>query len=121
MGRTPTVQEVAEHLGVDREDIVVALDAIKPVHSLHQIIHENDGDPLLLEDQIAATQADPGEDTTIIIKRMMEKLEPEDQKFLMLRYFAEKSQTEVAKILGISQAQVSRIEKRIMLEMRKYY
>lgn len=116
LGRSPTVSELAEHLEIAKEQLVTALDAVAPVQSLHQVIHEDEGTPVLLEDQIAVQDNYQPE---MLLKEVIKQLDPEERRLLMLRYFAEKSQSEVAATLGISQAQVSRIEKRILQQIRK--
>lgn len=115
LGRTPTIGEIAEELGVPSEDLVAALEAVAPVQSLQQVVHEDEGDPLLLGEQIAVVQ----EDTSFLINDMLSKLTLDERRLVLLRYFAEKSQTEVAATLGISQSQVSRLESRILAELKK--
>ena len=82
---------------------------------MQQIVHEDEGEPLLLEDQIATIE----DDQSFLINDLLSKLELEERRLVLLRYFAEKSQTEVAAALGISQSQVSRLEKRILAELKK--
>ncbi len=114
LGRTPTIHEIATELDVTKEDLISAFDAVSPVQSLQQIVHENDGDPIYLEDQLAVAE----DDMSFYLKEVMRKLDTDERKIVLLRYFAEKSQTEVANTLGISQPQVSRLEKRVLMEMR---
>ena len=115
LGRTPTVGEIASRLNVASEELMAALEAVAPVQSLQQIVHEGEGEPLLLEDQIATIE----DDQSFLINDLLSKLELEERRLVLLRYFAEKSQTEVAAALGISQSQVSRLEKRILAELKK--
>ena len=87
---------------------------------LYDTIHQDDGNPVLLIDKISKENI---EDTNIIdkitLKEIISKLEPRDRQIVVMRYFQDKTQTEIAKILGISQVQVSRIEKKILNYMRE--
>ncbi|NMB38345.1 MAG: SigB/SigF/SigG family RNA polymerase sigma factor [Firmicutes bacterium] len=114
LGRTPLISEIAGELGVTSEELTAALDAVSPVVSLQEIIYEDDGNPISLADQMQITI----EDSSLYLKDILNSLDEEERRLLLLRYFAEKSQTEVAAEFGISQAQVSRIETRILHELR---
>jgi len=115
LGRTPLVSEIAAELQISNEELIAAFDAVSPLMSLQQVVHEDDGDAILLEDQLAVEP----EDTPLVVKDILSSLNADERRLLLLRYFAEKSQIEVAADLGISQAQVSRIEKRILEHLRK--
>lgn len=114
LGRSPTISELATYLNVSREELVTALDAVAPVQYLHDTIYEGDGDRLELEDLLSVED----NEQQMLLKNALKNLDPQSRRIVLLRYFAEKSQTEVAKVLGISQAQVSRIEQRIVRELR---
>lgn len=114
LGRMPTIAEISERVGSTREEVVAALDAVTPVQSIQEVIYESDGEPLLLADQLV----DSAQDHSLYLREALAELDPEERKLVMLRYFAEKSQMEVAVALGISQPQVSRMEKRILQIMR---
>lgn len=114
LGRTPTISEIASQLEVKREDVVTALEAVAPVYSLQTRIDLNDGDSPELQELISGT----GQDDHFMLRQALEKLEPSERKVILLRYFAEKSQSEVAAMLGISQAQISRLEARIVRQLR---
>lgn len=115
LGRPPLIKEIAEKLDVSKEELVAAFEAVSPVLSLQQVVHEKDGSPISLEEQLAVSD----EDTNLFLKDSFAKLNNDERRLMLLRYFAEKSQSEVAADLGISQAQVSRIEKRILHELRR--
>ena len=115
LGRTPLISEIAEELGTAKEDLIAALEAVSPVLSLQQVVHEDEGDSILLEDQVAVEP----EETSLYLKDILRRLDETERRLLLLRYIAEKSQMEVAADIGISQAQVSRIEKRILQQLRK--
>ena len=119
-GREPTIEEIAKVMEMDKEDIVMALEASYQPEYLHSIIHQSDGAPLYLIDKIS-NEPEESRDLvdSIILKDMLSSLKPRDRQVIILRYFKDQTQTEVAKQLGISQVQVSRIEKKIIEEMRK--
>ncbi|MGI6357613.1 MAG: RNA polymerase sporulation sigma factor SigG [Bacillota bacterium] len=118
--REPTVQEIASELGVPREDVVFALDAIQEPVSLFDPIYQEGGDPIYIMDQI---KDDKNQDSTwvegIALREAMDKLSERERLILSLRFFASKTQMEVAEEIGISQAQVSRLEKAALQHMRK--
>ncbi|NMA61857.1 MAG: SigB/SigF/SigG family RNA polymerase sigma factor [Firmicutes bacterium] len=113
LGRSPTISEIATHLEVEREEVVTALDAVAPVYSLQAPLQGTDDSPEF-QDFIATTE----DQEHFLLKQALEKLEPQEQQLILLRYFAERSQTEVAETLGISQAQISRMEARIIRQLR---
>jgi len=119
LGREPTIQEISEEIDVECEELIMALESTYQPEYLYNVIHQDDGSPLYLIDKISE-DCNEEEDMldNIFLKEMLNKLKPRDRQVIMLRYFMDKTQTEVAKELGISQVQVSRIEKRIIEEMR---
>lgn len=119
-GREPTLGEIAESLNVPEENIVVALEAVSEVESLNKTIYQGDGNPISLMDKIEQEKDTQGEIVDrIAIRKVMEGLGQMEQRLIYLRYFMEKTQTDIAKELGISQVQVSRLEKRILNQMRE--
>lgn len=120
LGREPTVNEIAEKLGIAVEDLVLAMDAGCTPESLYNTLHEGDSSPILLIDRI-----DEGSDSEsniinkIALRQVIDTLKPRERQIIILRYFKEKTQTQIAQLLGISQVQVSRIEKKILGEMKK--
>lgn len=121
LGREPTIQEISEELNINKEDIVMALESSYHPDYLYDIVHQNEGSPLYLIDKISLEEDDSEKDIieSIILKEMLSKLKERDRQVIILRYFKDKTQVEVAKLLGISQVQVSRIEKRIIGDMKK--
>lgn len=122
MERDPTVAEVAEELGVSPEEVVEALDGVRPPASIHQTVHEGDGDPIYLLDQLAA---DDGQREGVWLDRValregLNQLDERERTVILLRFFRDKTQTEVASILGCSQVQVSRLERRALERIRNY-
>ena len=119
LGREPTIQEISEEIDVETEEIVMALESSYHPEYLYNVIHQDDGAPLYLIDKISLDTDDQEEILdNIFLKEILNKLESRDRQVIILRYFKDKTQTEVAKELGISQVQVSRIEKRIIDDMR---
>lgn len=118
-GRDANVQELMEITGLDREDIVLALEAGYEVESIYQAAYKNDDTEMLLIDRIPGNK-DEHESLTnhIVLHDLMEKMDERDRQLINLRYFENKTQTEVAGLMGISQVQVSRQEKKILLKMR---
>lgn len=119
LSRSPTIHELAEALEISPEDVVHALEASKMPHSIHETVFENDGDPITLLDQIA------DEDTTWFDKLSIEEairgLSERERLIVYLRYYKDQTQSKVAKRLGISQVQVSRLEKKILKEMKEHF
>ena len=115
-GRVPTVNEIAQFLEISPEDVVLAQEAIRSPASIHETVYENDGDPITLLDQIADEQ-DVWFDK-IALKKAMEELDERERLIVYLRYYKDQTQSEVAARLGISQVQVSRVEKKILQQMK---
>lgn len=118
LGRNPTINEIANVLGASPEDIIFAQEASRSPASIHETVYENDGDPITLMDQIA----DDFEEkwfSHLAIKDVIERLTEREQLIVYLRYFKDQTQSEVAERLGISQVQVSRLEKKILQNIRR--
>lgn len=120
LGREPNLQELSEKLGLEREEIVQAMESAVEVESLHKPIHQKEGSEIRLMDKLE--EKDQREEDVldrIILQEALETLEPEERQLIYLRYFANKTQSDVGKSMGISQVQVSRMEKRILQRMKK--
>lgn len=119
-GHEPTIEEISKEIGVISEEIVMALEASSEIESLYKTIYQGDGNSILLIDKI---EEDKNAHETLINKMVLSDLikllTPKEQKIIEMRYFEEKTQTDIAKELGISQVQVSRLEKRILARMRE--
>ena len=122
LGREPTVEEIAETLGVEKEDLVMAIEANFSVEYLHGVIHEEEGSPICLMDKISLKEENEEEKVidNILLKEVLGKLEKRERQIIMLRYFEDKTQSEIGEILKISQVQVSRIEKKVLLKLKSY-
>ncbi len=119
-GREPTVQELAEELGVDREELAMALEAGGDVESLHKPIYQKDGQEIRLMDKLPEKERE--EDRILnhmALSELLTSLDKEERRLIYLRYFAERTQTQVGQELGISQVQVSRLEKKILKRLRE--
>lgn len=119
-GREPTLEEIAEEANLSVEEIVMATEADCKVESIYASVYQNDGSEVALVDMLG--KEDEEKEALLnhmLLKQLMEELTETESKLIQLRYFQDKTQVEVAKMLGISQVQVSRLEKRILLGMRK--
>jgi len=119
--REPSINEIAVELKVPREEVVFALDAIQEPVSLFEPIYHDGGDPIYVMDQVGDEKnIDTNWLETITVKEAMRRLSQRERHILTLRFFEGKTQMEVAEEIGISQAQVSRLEKAALNHMRKY-
>lgn len=116
-GRTPTIHEVSEYLQIPVDELLLAQDASIAPASIHDTVYENDGDPITLLDQISDNNEEKWFDK-IALKEAIEQLDDREKLIVYLRYYKDQTQTEVANRLGISQVQVSRLEKKILNEMK---
>jgi len=118
--REPTVNEISEKLGLPNEDVVFALDAIQDPVSLFEPIYHDGGDPIYIMDQISDERQRDGQWVDhIALREAMKKLNDREKLILSMRFFEGKTQVEVAEEIGISQAQVSRLEKAAIQQMQK--
>lgn len=119
--KEPNISEIAKELKIPREDIVFALDAIQDPISLFEPIYHDGGDAIFVMDQISDNKnLDENWLQDIAIKEALRKLNDREKLILTLRFFEGRTQMEVAEEIGISQAQVSRLEKTALKHMRKY-
>ncbi len=119
--REPTIAEIAKELELPEEEIVFALDAIQDPISLYEPIYHDDGDAIFVMDQIGDTKVnDALWLDNIAITQGISHLGDREQRIVKMRFFEGKTQMEVSKEIGISQAQVSRLEKNALKHMQKY-
>ncbi|MCH5281739.1 MAG: RNA polymerase sporulation sigma factor SigG [Lachnospiraceae bacterium] len=119
--KEPTIEEISKEIGISKEDIVYALDAIQNPMSLYEPIYTDGGDTLYVMDQVSDKKNK--EETWvehISLSEAMKKLNEREHEIITLRFFEGKTQMEVSEIIGISQAQVSRLEKNALKTMRNY-
>ncbi|BCZ48564.1 RNA polymerase sigma factor [Clostridium gelidum] len=118
--RSPTIDELAEYADVDKEEILFAIESSNSLQYLYDTIHQDDGAPVLLIDKLSEKGVDDGNIIErIALKEALSSLDKKSRQIILLRYFKDKTQVQVAKMLGINQVQVSRIEKKVLAEMRK--
>lgn len=113
LGREPLLNEIAERLRVDMEEVVMALEANNTPESLYDKMYE-DNDEILVIDRIEDQSNRLEVDDKIVLKQLLENMSFRERQIIILRYFEEKTQSQVATMLGISQVQVSRLEKKIL-------
>ena len=119
--KEPTVQEIAEEIGISKEDIVFALDAIQAPMSLQEPVYNDSGDALYVMDQISDTKnREERWVENLSLQAAMEHLSERERHIITLRFFEGKTQMEVAGDVKISQAQVSRLEKNALRTMKQY-
>ena len=119
--KEPTITEIATEIGISKEDIVYALDAIQNPMSLYEPVYTEGGDTLYVMDQISDKKSrEENWVENISLSEAMKRLNERENEIITLRFFEGKTQMEVAEYIGISQAQVSRLEKNAMAVMKKY-
>ena len=119
-GREPTLEELAKEVEVDKEELVMAMEASCEIESIHKSVYQKDGKEISLMERL--TQPESEEEKVLdrmVIGQLLEELEKEERQLIYLRYFANRTQVEVGQALGISQVQVSRMEKRILSRLRQ--
>ena len=133
LGREPKLEEIARDTGIEPEDIILAMESETRVESIYASVYQDDGSEVYLVDKVAAgsdgcgsvcagNSQDPEKEQLInhlLLQQLMATLKEQERQLIVLRYYRNRTQTEVAAILGISQVQVSRLEKKILLHMRQ--
>jgi RNA polymerase sporulation-specific sigma factor len=110
-GKEPTIEEIAKELGKPKSEVVIALESIVDPVSFYEPVFSNGGDTIFLMDQLGSDESDGDWIDEISIKESIKNLPPREKKILSMRFIKGMTQTEVAEEIGISQAQVSRLEK----------
>ena len=119
--KEPTIMEIADEIGISKEEITYALDAIQSPVSLYEPVYSEGGDPLYVMDQISDKKnVEENWVENISLKEAMKRLPERERHIIDMRFFEGKTQTEVAEEIHISQAQVSRLEKNALKIMRNY-
>ena len=135
-GREPTLQEIMKETGLTSEEIVLAMEASIEVESIYSAVYQDDGSEVYLVDKVvrgvsgsvgsSMVGVSDSEDTEkeellnrMLLEQLLDSLEPSERELICMRYFQNKTQVEIAGILGISQVQVSRMEKKILLRLRE--
>lgn len=118
LGRDPTVSEVAEELLLPVQEVVAALEAVQPPTSIYSQSVRDDGDSVLLLDHLRLAD-DDGAFENLMLREVISNLPPKEQLVVTLRFFEDKTQAEIAEVIGLSQVQVSRIEKNALRLMKE--
>lgn len=120
LNREPTLEELSSYSGIEKEEIIFATESANSMQYLYDTIHQQDGAPIMLIDKLSDNYE---EDSQLVnrlaLKEVIGTLDIKSRQIIMLRYFKDKTQVEVAKMLGISQVQVSRIEKKVLKVMKE--
>lgn len=117
-GKEPTIEEIAEKLEMKKSDVVLALEAIVDPVSLYEPVYNDGGDTIYIMDQVGDNSTDKEWVDEISIKDELKNLDPRERTIMYLRFMRGKTQMEVAKEVGISQAQVSRLEKNALKRIK---
>lgn len=119
LGREPDMEELEKELGLPREEMMLAMEASSEVDSIYRPIYQGDGNAVLLMDKIQEKEnANERVLNHMLLEQLLKLLEGQERRLIDLRYFRDKTQVETARELGISQVQVSRMEKKILGKMR---
>ncbi len=120
-GRDATLQEISKETGLRVEEIVEALEANEEVSSIYQPVYQSDESEIYLVDQVAGGGTSKTEELVnhLLLEQLLAELDEDEKELIDLRYFKEMTQSQIALRLGISQVQVSRMERRILMRMRK--
>lgn len=121
-GREPSIAEIAKELGVEKEEIAASLDAIQDPVSLQEPVYNDGTENIFVMDQVKDTKNnDENWAETMTINEALKRLNDKEKNIIIRRYFDGKTQMEIADEIGISQAQVSRLEKNALDHMKRYY
>lgn len=122
LGREPSLKEIAEMLEMPPEEVAMTIDSAAEVESLYRTVYQSEGTDISLIDKIPEKEnAEEHLLNRIFLEEILGKLESSDRKLLYMRYFQDQTQTQIAEQLGVSQVQVSRMEKRILKKLRSLY
>ena len=119
LGREPSVGEIAAELSLNREEVVNALEAAQAPTSIYETLHQDDGDPIYLLDQLKGEEdGDLPWLESISINEILQKLPERDRLIIIWRFFEDKTQSVIAAKLGLSQVQVSRLERQALIKIK---
>ena len=118
-GREPTISELAQASGIATEDILTALDAGREVESIYKTVYESDGNEVRLMDMLGSEGESEEIVNRLLLENLINRLDEQEKTLIKLRYFENKTQVQVAGDLGMSQVQVSRMEKKVLLRLRQ--
>ncbi|MBU9726027.1 MULTISPECIES: RNA polymerase sporulation sigma factor SigF [Diplocloster] len=119
IGREPTLEEISAEIGASQEEIVMALDSGVEVESLYKTIYQGDGSDIYLIDKLEEeTSQNDAVLNQLVLEQLLDSLTEKEREIILMRYYEDKTQTQVAEKIGISQVQVSRLEKKILQKLR---
>ena len=120
LGREATIGEIATNIGVERDEIVTALEAVQSPTSIHDTLYQDDSDPIYVLDQLSSDkEVDPGWFENLALKEVLDKLPEREKRVLLMRFFEDKTQSQIASQLHLSQVQISRIERAALNRIRQ--
>ena len=120
-GRDPTINEIVELTNLNKDEILSAMDATYDIESLDKVIYAGENSEITLMEKIEDNRREEEKFVDrMYIYQLMDKLEVKEKKLILLRYFEEKTQSEIARLFGTSQVQISRMEKKILERLREY-
>lgn len=120
-GRDATLQEISAEIGLSIEDIVEAMEANEEVTSIYQPVYQSDDSEIYLVDQICGDSMPKTDELVnhLLLEQLLKELDEKEKELIELRYFKDMTQVQVAAKLGVSQVQVSRMERKILLRMKR--
>lgn len=118
LNREPTIKEISAHCGIDVQMLSDAFEAATPPSSIYESIYDNSEKEIHLLDTMASRENEESVINKVMADNILKGLKPRERKVIVLRYYKGKTQSEIAKIIGVSQVQVSRIEKKVISSLR---
>ena len=118
LNRQPTINEISKESGIDAESLIEAFEAATPPESIYESVYDNGDKEIRLLDTITGEEIEDGVINKVMIDDILSRLTEREKEIILLRYFRGKTQSEIAKIIGVSQVQISRIEKKAIERIR---
>jgi len=119
-GREATISEIAKAINCSVSDLTISLEATQPTESIYKTVYDGENNSILLIDKVHNNENNEENFlNTFLLKEAIKNLPPKERQIILLRYYKEKTQSEVARIMGVSQVQISRIEKKLLGILRK--
>lgn len=119
LGADPGIQELAREVGAEPEELALALEAARPHMSIYEQVYDDGSEVTLLDHMQVEKDEDNFVVDKILLKELLGKLEARERQLILLRYFQDKTQSEIARLMGVSQVQISRLENKIITKLRE--
>ena len=119
LDREPTITEISDECGIGADELIEAFDAVTPPNSIYESIYSNGGNEIKLMDTISDSGCEDDIVNNVMISDSLKELKPRERNILIMRYFKGKTQAETSKIIGVSQVQISRLEKKIIEKLKQ--